>query len=59
MLPDIKISLPIIFILWCVAAVFAFKSWVMLAYPIMWAVVGLLFFALDRATADGGESNGS
>ncbi len=58
MLPDIKFSLPIIFILWCVAAVFAFHSWVMLAYPAMWAIIGILFFVLDRATA-GGESAGS
>lgn len=49
MLPDIKVSLPIIFIAWCAAAWFAFGGPVMLAYPAMWLVVGLVFFALDRA----------
>ena len=58
MLPDIKISLPLIFVLWCIAAVYAFKSWVMLAYPAMWATIGVLFFVLDRTLANTGGSNG-
>ena len=58
MLPDIKISLPVIFILWCIAAVYAFESWVMLAYPAMWATIGVLFFVLDRTLAGNGRSNG-
>lgn len=48
MLPDIKISLPIIFVAWCVAAVML-NGPVMLAYPAMWLVVGVAFWALDRA----------
>lgn len=49
MLPDIKISLPIIFLVWCVAAWVAFDGPVMLAYPAMWLAVGLAFWAIDRA----------
>lgn len=49
MLPDIKVSLPIIFGLWCVAAWLAFGGPVMLAYPAMWLVIGAAFWALDRA----------
>ena len=48
MLPDIKISLPIIFLVWCVAAVLL-NGPVMLAYPAMWLVVGIAFWAFDRA----------
>jgi hypothetical protein len=47
MLPDIKITLPFIFILWCVGVYFAFDSWVLLAYPAMWAAVGVLFFVMQ------------
>ena len=47
MLPDIKISLPIIFLLWCAAAVLLVGP-VMLAYPAMWLVVGIAFWAFDR-----------
>ena len=49
MLPDIKVSLPIIFLAWCAAAWFAFDGPVMLSYPAMWLVVGLAFWGLDRA----------
>ena len=49
MMPDIKISLPIVFALWCVAAWIAFGGPVMLAYPAMWLIVGLAFWGLDRA----------
>ena len=49
MLPDIKLSLPIIFVVWCAAAWLAFDGPVMLAYPAMWLVVGLAFWAMDRA----------
>ncbi len=48
MLPDIKISLPVIIGLWCVAAWLAFDGPVMLAYPAMWLVVGVGFWVLDR-----------
>jgi hypothetical protein len=65
MLPDIKITLPIIFVLWCVAAVML-NGPTMLAYPAMWLVVGIGFWALDRAlgasrrtpTASGDEKLG-
>jgi len=49
MLPDIKISLPVLFLLWCVSAWIAFDGYVMLIYPAIWAVVGAMFFAVDRA----------
>ena len=48
MLPDIRISLPIIFGVWCIAAVWL-NGPVMLAYPAMWLAVGIVFFAVDRA----------
>ena len=48
MLPDIRITLPIIFVVWCVAAVWL-NGPVMLAYPAMWLVVGAVFWGVDRA----------
>jgi|GEM_PF-6244688 len=53
-LPSLKFSLPFIFLCWCVAAVQT-HGLVMLAYPAMWAVVGLFFFGLHvltRTTAE-------
>lgn len=47
-LPELPITLAIIAILWVVAGVWA-HGWVMLAYPLMWAVVGLFFFGLSTA----------
>lgn len=47
MLPDIKITLPLIFILWCVGVFIAFDGWVLLAYPAMWGAVGLVFFVMQ------------
>ena len=57
MLPDIKISLPILFVLWCGFGYWAMgQNPVMLAYPAMWGAVVLLFFAATKlagpATAD-------
>lgn len=48
MLPSIKISLPILLVLWCVASVWAFKSPVMLLYPAMWLGVAALFFVVTK-----------
>ncbi|QDT70117.1 hypothetical protein MalM25_30620 [Planctomycetes bacterium MalM25] len=49
MLPDIKISLPILFVLWCGFGYWAMgQNPVMLAYPAMWAAVVLLFFAVTK-----------
>ena len=46
MLPSIKIMLPLLVVLWCLGAFWAFGGPVMLAYPLMWgAVVGLFFVA--------------
>lgn len=45
MLPDIKISLPILVVLWCVAGYWAMGGPVLLLYPAMWGVVTLLFVA--------------
>jgi len=47
-LPELPITLAIIAILWAVAGVWA-HGWVMLAYPMMWALVGLFFFGLNAA----------
>lgn len=44
-LPSLKVSLPLIFLCWCVAGVMT-HGWVILAYPAMWAVVGAFFFGL-------------
>ena len=44
-LPDLKITLPVIFVLWCVAGVMTHGP-VMLAYPAMWGVVGVAFYGL-------------
>ncbi len=49
-MPPINISLPIIFVVWCVVVcVTPALGPVMLAYPAIWALVGAAFFALDRA----------
>ncbi len=48
MIPDIKYSLPIVFLAWCIFAWIAFDGPIMLAYPAMWAAVGVLFFIFDR-----------
>ncbi len=44
-LPSLKFSLPFIFICWCIAGSLTHGS-VILAYPAMWAVVGLFFYGL-------------
>jgi len=41
-LPDIKVAIPLIFVLWCVAGLLT-KGPVMLMYPAMWGIVGLFF----------------
>ncbi|MEQ8208637.1 MAG: hypothetical protein RH917_02300 [Lacipirellulaceae bacterium] len=41
-LPSLKVSIPIIFVAWCVAGVLL-RGPVMLAYPAMWAGVAALF----------------
>ncbi|MEM8946843.1 MAG: hypothetical protein AAGD11_16840 [Planctomycetota bacterium] len=48
-LPSLKFSLPFIFLCWCVAGVLTHGS-IILAYPAMWAVVGLLFYGLHLVT---------
>lgn len=64
-LPSLKISLPFIFLCWCIAGIQTHGS-VLLAYPAMWAVVGLFFFGLHvltrapaKATAAGHASGES
>lgn len=44
-LPSLKVSIPVIFVLWCVAGVML-RGPVILAYPAMWAAVALLFGVL-------------
>jgi hypothetical protein len=48
MVPDLRISLPVIFVVWCAAAWLAFDGPVMLAYPAMWVLVGAAFWGWDR-----------
>ncbi len=44
-LPSLKVAIPAIFLLWCLAGVAA-KGWVMLVYPAMWAAVAGAFYML-------------
>ena len=44
-LPSLKVALPLIFLVWCIVGVLV-HGWVMLAYPAMWAGVGLFFWVL-------------
>ena len=48
MLPDIKISLPILLVLWCLGGYWAMNGLVMLAYPAMWAGVAVLFLVVSK-----------
>lgn len=48
-LPSLKISLPFIFLCWCIAGTQT-HGLVILAYPAMWAVVGLFFYGLHILT---------
>lgn len=55
-LPSIKVTLPLLFVLWCVGACLA-GMWPLLAYPVMWAAVGGLLYGLHVAT--GSKETGS
>jgi len=48
-LPSLKVSLPFIFLCWCIAGVQTHGA-VILAYPAMWAGVGALLYGLHLAT---------
>lgn len=48
MLPSIKISLPILFVLWCVVGFWKMEGPVMLAYPAMWLGVAALFYVTTK-----------
>ena len=48
-LPSLKFSLPFIVVCWCIAGSLTHGS-VILAYPAMWAVVGLFFYGLHLVT---------
>ncbi|TWT43249.1 hypothetical protein [Botrimarina hoheduenensis] len=48
MLPSIKISLPILFLLWCAAGFWKMGGPVMLAYPAMWLGVAVLFLVVTK-----------
>ncbi len=45
-LPQLPVILAFIAVLWCVAGVFV-HGWAMLAYPLMWGAIGLLFLVLN------------
>lgn len=60
-LPPIQFSLPVIFLIWCVAGVYTHGP-VMLAYPAIWGTVGLLFLGLNfwlKSTSSGDRSANS
>ena len=44
-LPSLKVAIPFIFLVWCIAGV-QVHGLVMLAYPAMWGAVGLFFLVL-------------
>lgn len=52
MLPDIKVSLPILFVLWCVAGYLVMEGPVLLIYPAMWLAVGVLFLVVSKLIGD-------
>lgn len=54
MLPSIKVTLPLLMILWAIGAVLA-GMWPLLLYPVMWGAVGLLFLGLHATT--GGKTS--
>ena len=58
MLPSIKVMLPLLFLLWCGGAYWAFQSPVMLIYPAMWAAVGVLFVVVTKAAPGEAPSEG-
>lgn len=55
MLPDIKIALPIMLVLWCAGSIVAMGSAVMLIYPAMWVAVALMFLIVTKMS--GGASS--
>lgn len=56
MLPSIKVTLPLLMILWAIGAVLA-GMWPLLLYPVMWGAVGLLFLGLHAATGTKAPAN--
>lgn len=44
-LPSLKVTLPLLFLLWCIVGVWI-HGLVILAYPMMWLVVGLVFLGM-------------
>ena len=49
MIPSIKITLPVLLVLWCVGSLWAFDgSPVLLAYPAMWVGVAALFYVVTK-----------
>lgn len=52
MLPSIKISIPIIFFVWCVLGVLV-HGVVLLAYPAMWLAVAILFLVINTVLGSG------
>lgn len=48
MLPSIKVSLPILFLLWCGLGIWAMQGPVMLAYPVMWLGVAIVFLIVTK-----------
>lgn len=48
MLPSIKVSLPILFLLWVGLGIWAMQGPVMLAYPAMWLGVAIVFLVATK-----------
>lgn len=48
MLPSIKVTLPLLIVLWCLGSLWAFGGPVLLAYPAMWIGVAALFYVVTK-----------
>ena len=57
-LPSLKVSIPLLFIVWCAAGYKTFGG-VIFAYPVMWAVVGAFFYGLHVVTRGSSDSSTS
>lgn len=58
MLPDIKVSLPILVVIWAAFGYWVMEGPVMLAYPAMWAAVAILFLAVSKLAGRAPEGAG-
>ena len=59
MLPDIKISLPILLLVWAAFGFWVMEGPVMLAYPAMWIGVAVLFLVVSKFVGGAPEGAGT